>query len=143
MTTATRSAEAVWTGRLKDGNGHFISGSKVLSADYSFATRFGRQRGTNPEELIAVAHASCFSMALAFYLEQAGAPPECIRASADVVLEIGDDGPSIKGIHLRVAARVPKLSDDAFQTIAAAAKEACLVSRLLKTSILLEARLDR
>ncbi|HKA88233.1 MAG TPA: OsmC family protein [Haliangiales bacterium] len=138
-----RTAQAVWLGELRDGEGHLTTGSHVLSdARYSFTTRFGEERGTNPEELIAAAHAGCFSMALAFGLGNAGWPPASIRTAAELSLERDASGPAITGIHLSVVARVPGVGDADFQRIAEEAKRGCLVSRLLDTPITMTARLD-
>jgi osmotically inducible protein OsmC len=138
-----RTAHARWQGRLRDGQGRLSTASQALSdAKFSFPSRFESGAGTNPEELIAAAHAGCFSMALAFFLEQSGFPPENIESDAELALANESGAWQVAGIRLRVVARVPGLEDARFQEIAARAKAECLVSRLLKTDISLEATLD-
>jgi osmotically inducible protein OsmC len=138
-----RSASAVWKGGLRDGKGTISTDSGVLSdTQYSFATRFEQGRGTNPEELIAAAHAGCFAMALSNELGQAGLTPESIRASARVTLEKTDAGFAITAVHLNVSAKVPRADQRAFETAANSAKSGCPVSKVLKAPITLEARLE-
>lgn len=138
-----RSANAVWESGFSTGQGRLTTDSKVLAdARYSYPTRFGNEVGTNPEELIAAAHAGCFSMALAFFLGDAGMPPELIRTTAELSIENKSGNPTVSGIHLRVAARVPGAGDADFRRIAERAKGECLVSRLLKTEITLDAALE-
>ncbi len=138
-----RTAHATWDGRLRDGGGRFRTGSNALAdVPYSFATRFGNEVGTNPEELIAAAHAGCFSMALAFYVEKAGLLPECISTTAELSIENEKDFWNVTGVYLRVVARVPGATDSDFQTLAQQAERGCLVSRLLRADITLEARLE-
>jgi lipoyl-dependent peroxiredoxin len=139
---ATRKAKAVWTGTLSKGKGQFESGSGIIQGQYSFASRFENGKGTNPEELIAAAHAGCFSMAFAGILEQAGFPPDNIRTTAHVTIDKVGDGFSITGIALETEAKVKGIDEKTFQEKAAAAKAGCPVSRALAgTPIKLSARL--
>src|SRR5213080_1933928 len=110
-----RKASAVWKGGLKDGKGMISSTSGVLSnTPYSFTTRFENTPGTNPEELIAAAHAACFSMALSAQLGSANLTPESINTTANLTLEKLDSGWTISTVHLEVAARIPNADDAAF-----------------------------
>ena len=137
-----RSGRAQWLGTLAQGEGRLSTDSGVLHDHrYAFATRFGQEAGTNPEELIAAAHAGCYSMALAYLLAQAGAAPRRIETTASLTLQTSTEGPNVTGIHLRVEAMVDGIDTSAFERIALSAKETCLVSRLLKTDVSLEARL--
>lgn len=137
-----RKSSAVWKGGLKDGKGTISTDSGVLSENqYSFSTRFEDGKGTNPEELIAAAHAGCFSMALSGQLENAGMKAESINTTATVSLEKTDEGFSITRVHLDVGASVPGAAPDAFEKAARGAKEGCPVSRLLKAEITMEAKL--
>jgi lipoyl-dependent peroxiredoxin len=137
-----RKASAVWQGGLKDGKGTISTESGVLAnAQYSFSTRFEDGKGTNPEELIAAAHAGCFSMALSGQLGNAGLTADSINTSAAVTLEKTDAGFTITKVHLDVTAKVPGASEDAFQTAANNAKAGCPVSRLLKAEITMTASL--
>ncbi len=139
-----RSASAVWTGGLKDGRGVLSTDSRVLvEAQYSFSTRFENSPGTNPEELIAAAHAGCFSMALSAQLGNAGMQPERIKTTATVSLEKGDSGFSITGVHLNTLVKATGGSEDAFRSATNAAKEGCPVSRALRVPITLDAKLER
>jgi osmotically inducible protein OsmC len=139
-----RTASAEWKGGLKDGNGAISTESTVLSnAQYSFGTRFESGKGTNPEELIAAAHAGCFSMALSAQLGEKGIKPERIRTSAAVTLEKGEDGFAITKVHLDVVAKIPGGNQQAFQEAASGAKRGCPVSKVLKAEITMEARLDQ
>jgi lipoyl-dependent peroxiredoxin len=138
-----RNASAVWKGGLKDGKGTISTDSKVLSdTQYSFSTRFEDGVGTNPEELIAAAHAGCFSMALSGQLGQAGLTAESIRTTASVNLEKTDAGFTITSVHLDVRARVPGADGPAFEKAANNAKAGCPVSRLLKADITMNASLE-
>jgi osmotically inducible protein OsmC len=138
-----RNANAEWRGGLKDGRGTISTDSGVLeNAQYSFSTRFEDGKGTNPEELIAAAHAGCFSMALSGQLGNAGLTAESIRTTAGVKLEKTDAGFTITEVHLTVAARVPGASQEQFDTAAANAKAGCPVSRVLNAKITLEATLE-
>lgn len=137
-----RKASAVWKGGLKDGKGTLSATSGVLSnTPYSFSTRFEDQPGTNPEELIAAAHAGCFSMALSKQLADAGGKPESIETTATVKLEKTDAGFSITTVHLDLKARVGGLDQAGFQKAAEAAKAGCPVSRVLNAKISLDAKL--
>ncbi|HVE72324.1 MAG TPA: OsmC family protein [Thermoanaerobaculia bacterium] len=138
-----RKASAQWSGGLKDGKGTISTDSGVLrDAQYSFGTRFEDGIGTNPEELIAAAHAGCFSMALSGQLTNAGTPPESVRTSANVTMEKTDAGFTVTKIHLDVVARVPGIEQAAFDTAANNAKNGCPISRLLKAEITMDAKLE-
>ncbi|MFT5142627.1 MAG: osmotically inducible protein OsmC [Rhodothermales bacterium] len=138
-----RKASAEWNGTLKEGNGTITSASGVLSAtQYSFSTRFEDGIGTNPEELIAAAHAGCFSMALSGQLTAAGFNPTSIKTSAAVTLEKTDEGFTITKVHLDVVAVVPGASREAFDTAAGNAKAGCPVSRVLNAEITMDAGLE-
>jgi lipoyl-dependent peroxiredoxin len=138
-----RSASAVWKGGLKDGKGTISTQSGVLAdTQYSFSTRFEEGKGTNPEELVAAAHAGCFSMALSAQLANAGKTAESIQTEAVVTMDKTDAGPTITAVHLKVRAKVPGASPPDFQTAAEAAKSGCLISRLLKAEITMEAKLE-
>jgi osmotically inducible protein OsmC len=127
----TRTSEAQWEGPLKDGKGRFWTGSGEVSGVYSFGTRFEEQEGTNPEELIGAAHASCFSMALAGDLEKAGHRPESVRTVARVNLRKGDAGYEITGVDLDAQAQVPGIEETEFQRIAEGTRVGCPVSKAL------------
>ncbi len=130
-----RSASAVWNGSLKEGKGTISTESGVLkSAQYSFSTRFENGIGTNPEELIAAAHAGCFSMALGAQLGTADLVPDSIETTAAVTLEKTDAGFTVTKIHLTTRAKVPNASKDKFDELAKNAKEGCPISRLLKAA---------
>lgn len=138
-----RKASAVWRGGLKDGRGTISTDSGVLSdTQYSFSTRFEEGKGTNPEELIAAAHAGCFSMALSGQLGNAGLTAESINTTANVTLEKTDAGFTITAVHLDVTAKIPGAEQQAFDTAANNAKAGCPISRLLKAQITMEARLQ-
>jgi osmotically inducible protein OsmC len=139
-----RAATAVWNGTLKEGKGTISTASGVLSdAPYSFVTRFENGQGTNPEELIAAAHAGCFTMALSAQLSTINFTPDSLRTKATLTLEKLDAGWTISKIHLDVAARVPGISSSAFEAAAASAKANCPVSRLLKAEITMTASLEQ
>lgn len=139
-----RKASAVWKGGLKDGKGEFSAPSGVFSRiPYSFKTRFEDAPGTNPEELIAAAHASCFSMALSAQLGGANLTPESINTTANLKLEKVEGGFAITAIHLDVTAKVPNASDVAFQKAAENAKAGCPVSKVLNAKITMNAKLER
>lgn len=139
-----RTASAVWNGSLKEGKGTISSQSGVLSdAPYSFITRFENGKGTNPEELIAAAHAGCFTMALSAQLGTMNFTPQSLRTSAKVTLEKLDAEWTISKIHLDVSARVPGISASAFETAATSAKANCPVSRLFKAEITMDAHLEQ
>lgn len=138
-----RKASAVWRGGLKDGRGTISSDSGVLKeTQYSFSTRFENGIGTNPEELIAAAHAGCFSMALSAQLGEAKITPESIRTVATVTMDKTDAGFTITAVHLDVTAKVPGASQAAFATAANNAKAGCPVSRVLNAKITMDARLE-
>lgn len=130
-----RAATAKWNGDLKGGEGH-ISGKSGAFSDlsYSFKTRFEDEPGTNPEELIAAAHAGCFSMALSNELAKAGMSPESVETRATVTLGKDDNGPAVTDIHLEVTARVPGAEQGAFDEAANAAKAGCPISKLLRAA---------
>lgn len=137
-----RKASAVWNGALRDGKGTISTDSGVLrETQYSFSTRFENGAGTNPEELIAAAHAGCYSMALSAQLGEAGLQPERIATTATVTLEKSAEGFSITAVHLDLEARVPGADRQAFEQAANAAKSGCPVSKVLKAQITLDARL--
>jgi osmotically inducible protein OsmC len=137
-----RTADAQWEGPLQDGKGQMRFGSGAYEGQYSFASRFEEGTGTNPEELIAAAHAGCFSMALSGGLSRAGHPPTRVHTTARVHLEKGDAGFSITAIDLDTEAEVPGIDDATFQEQAATAKAGCPVSRALAAvEIRLDARL--
>ncbi len=137
-----RSASAVWRGGLKDGKGVFTTESGALkSVPYTFRTRFESDPGTNPEELIAAAHAGCFSMALSGELGKAGMSPESIETRSALTFEKTDAGFTITTIHLDVRAKVPGADPAAFQTAAENAKKGCPVSRALNAKITMTATL--
>ena len=137
-----RRASAVWNGGLKDGKGTLTTTSGVLSTTpYSFTDRFENGRGTNPEELIAAAHAGCFSMALSAELGKVGLKPESIKTEAKLTFDIGEK-PTITKIHLDVIARIPGADQAKFDTAAQNAKAGCPVSRVLKAEITMDAKLE-
>jgi osmotically inducible protein OsmC len=137
-----RKASAVWKGSLKDGKGTISSDSGVLSnTPYSFSTRFENAKGTNPEELIAAAHAGCFTMALSAQLGNAGITPESLETTASLSLDKLDAGWTVTKIHLDVSARIPGADQAAFDKAAESAKAGCPISRLLKAEITMTARL--
>ncbi len=138
-----RSASAVWHGSLKEGKGTISTQSGTLKEmQYSFATRFENGVGTNPEELIAAAHAGCFSMALSAQLTDAGIKAESIETSAIVTLDLHGAAPTVTKIHLTTKASVPGIDKAKFDELATKAKEGCPISRLLKAAeITLDAQL--
>jgi osmotically inducible protein OsmC len=138
-----RKASAVWKGGLKDGKGAVSADSGVLAGTpYSFVTRFENTPGTNPEELIAAAHAACFSMALSAQLGGANLTPSSINTTATLSLEKLDAGWAITTIHLDVVGRVPGADDGAFQKAAENAKSGCPVSKVLNAKITMTAKLE-
>lgn len=139
-----RTGSAVWKGDLKSGQGTVSTESGVLSnTQYSFATRFEDGKGTNPEELIAAAHAGCFSMALSSELGKLGATAESIRTTASLTFEKTDAGFTITAIHLETKAKVPGADKATFETATNNAKKGCPVSRVLNAEITLDATLER
>ena len=138
-----RKATAVWQGNLKGGSGTMTAPSGVMKdAPYTFATRFEDKPGTNPEELIAAAHAGCFSMALSADLEKAGLIPQRIETTAAVTLETVDGKPTVSKSHLTVKARVPGADPAKFLEVANGTKSGCPISRLLNAEITMEATLE-
>ncbi len=138
-----RTASAIWKGGLKDGKGNLSTDSGVLNnTPYSFSTRFEDVKGTNPEELIAAAHAGCFTMALSGQLGAAGFVPESLQTTAALTMDKLDAGWTITAIHLDVKAKVPGASQEAFQAAASTAKANCPVSRVLNAKITLDASLE-
>lgn len=138
-----RSASAVWQGGIKDGQGQTSTESGIISnAPYSFSNRFEKNQGTSPEELLAAAHASCYSMALSLVLGESSLTPEKIETSATVTVEPDDINFGVKNVHLVVHANVPGADKATFDAAANGAKEGCPVSRLFNTEITLEATLD-
>lgn len=138
-----RQASAIWQGDLKTGKGTVSSESGVLSkAQYAFGTRFENGPGTNPEELIAAAHAGCFTMALSAQLGDAGLVAEKLETTATVTLEKRDAGWTVTQIHLDVAGKVPKADAGTWEKATQIAKAGCPISRLLNTTITMAAKLD-
>ena len=136
-----RKASAVWQGDLKGGKGTVSTESGVLSnTQYSFTTRFENGKGTNPEELIAAAHAGCFSMALSAELGKAGITPERIDTTASLNFEKQDAGWSVTGINLQTNVKLASGDRSKFDAAANAAKTGCPISRLLNTRITLDAK---
>lgn len=142
MATFDRGARAAWQGGGKEGKGQLTTDSGVLKAtSYSATSRFGDQSGTNPEELIAAAHAGCFAMALAFGLEQAGFAPDTLDVQATVTVQSADPGFKITKSALVLKASVPGISADKFKELADGAKENCPVSKVLNAQVTLDASL--
>ena len=138
-----RKASAVWRGGLKDGKGTISSESGVLKeTPYSFSTRFENGIGTNPEELIAAAHAGCFSMACSAELGKAGITPESIHTTANITMDKTDAGWTVTESHLDVAAKIPGVDPAKFTAAANAAKAGCPISRLLKANVTMDAKLE-
>ncbi len=138
-----RKASAEWRGDLKTGKGVVSTESGALAAKpYSFTTRFENEKGTNPEELIAAAHAGCFTMALSGELGKAGLVPEELKTTATVSLDKLDAGWTVTESHLEVVGKIPGASADAFRAAAEAAEKGCPISRLLNTKITMEAKLE-
>ena len=137
-----RYADAQWNGDLQSGKGSISTPQSGLfdAQNFSFKTRFGDEKGTNPEELLAAAHAGCFSMALSAVLGKEGYTPESIRTRAEATMEPGmDPGPTITGITLVLTAKVPGIDEATFQQIANAAKAGCVISRALAVPVTLQA----
>lgn len=138
-----RSAQAKWQGDLKTGSGMLSAASGILAnTPYSFHTRFEDGKGTNPEELLAAAHAGCFTMALSAQLGQAGLTPENLETSCTITLEKKDGNFAITESHLQLKARVPGATREAFDKAVQAAKTGCPVSKLFNTNITLDAQLE-
>jgi lipoyl-dependent peroxiredoxin len=139
-----RTASAVWSGALKDGKGSISTQGGVLSnTPYSFSTRFENAKGTNPEELIAAAHAGCFTMALSAQLGTMNFTPQTLHTTATLTFEKLEAGWTISKIHLDVAGRVPGISAEAFQSAAKSAETNCPVSRVLRAEITMNASLEQ
>ncbi|HRO11007.1 OsmC family peroxiredoxin [Amaricoccus sp.] len=131
----TRTGSAVWSGGLKDGKGTLSTESGALAdVNYSFAKRFGDEKGTNPEELVGAAHAACYAMQLSGVLGEANLVADEIRASSAVTGKM-DNGFTITSVHLTVKAKIPGASEEAFQAAAQKAKEICPISKLLHGSV--------
>ena len=138
-----RKASAVWKGDLKNGKGAISTNSGVLSnTQYSFSTRFEDGAGTNPEELVAAAHAGCFSMALSAQLANAGMVAESINTAATLTMEKLKTGWTVTEINLDVSAKIPGAERSTFETAAKNAKEGCPISRLLNAKITMDAKLQ-
>ena len=138
-----RNASAEWKGGLKDGKGTISTDSGVLSnTQYSFSTRFEDGIGTNPEELIAAAHAGCFSMALSGQLGNAGMTADSINTTASVTLDKVEGGFAITTVHLEIKAKIPGADKDAFMTAANNAKAGCPISKVLNAEITMNAELE-
>jgi osmotically inducible protein OsmC len=137
-----RKARAIWRGSGRDGNGDLSTDSGVLAnTPYSFRTRFESEKGTNPEELLAAAHAGCFTMALAFRLQQAGYTPTELNTEAAVILQQDKESFRISRSALTLRASVPNLDPDTFARLAQDAEQNCPVSRVLRAEITLDAKL--
>jgi osmotically inducible protein OsmC len=138
-----RNASAVWRGGLKDGKGTVSTESGVLSSTpYNFRMRFENEKGTNPEELIAAAHAACFSMALSAQLGNAGMTADSIETTATVTLEKVGEGFSVTSSHLKTAVKIPGADQAKFEKAANDAKAGCPISKLLNATITLDATLN-
>lgn len=138
-----RKASAVWQGDLKTGKGNISTESGVLQdTQYSFSTRFEDGKGTNPEELIAAAHAGCFTMALSNQLGELGLKAESLNTTATVTLEKLDTGFAITEVHLNLTARIPQADEAKFNKAVEAAKTGCPISKLFNTKITLESKLE-
>ena len=138
-----RKASAEWQGDLKTGKGLVSTESGVLrSTPYSFTTRFEGEKGTNPEELIAAAHAGCFTMALSGELGKTSLVAESLRTTATVTMEKVEAGWTVVESHLEVAGKVPGATEESFRSAAQAAEKGCLISRLLNAKITMEAKLE-
>ncbi len=138
-----RKASAIWRGGLKNGRGNLSTESGVLrETPYSFSTRFENEMGTNPEELIAAAHAGCFAMAFSAELGKAGIMPDSISATATVTLDKTDAGWAVTASHLDVTAKIPGADKTQVLGIANVAKLGCPISRLLRANVTMEARLE-
>jgi len=140
-----RTAEAVWHGDLQNGKGALSTPQSGLFTDqnYSFKTRFGDEKGTNPEELLATAHAGCFSMALSAVMTKAGVTPDTIQTRAEVTMEPGmDPGPTITGVNLVVSAKAPGVDEATFKQYVDAAKAGCVISRALSVPVTVQSTLQ-
>lgn len=137
-----RHGSARWQGGIKDGKGMISTQSTALNDyPYGFASRFEGKPGTNPEELIAAAHAGCFTMALSLILGEAGLTAEYMETTAEVTLEQVEGGYAITSVHLKLKAKIPGANQQTFENLSGKAKAGCPVSKLLKAEITLEAEL--
>jgi osmotically inducible protein OsmC len=137
-----RSASAVWRGGLKDGKGSVSTDSGALSSvPYNFRMRFENEKGTNPEELVAAAHAACFSMALSLFLGEAGMTAESIETTATVTLAQVEGGFAVTSSHLQTNVKIPNVDRAAFQNAVETAKSGCPISKLLNATITMDAKL--
>jgi osmotically inducible protein OsmC len=137
-----RSASAVWKGGLQSGKGTVSTESGVLSnTPYTFKMRFENEKGTNPEELVAAAHAACFSMALSLFLGEAGMTADSIETRASVTLDRVEGGFAVTSSHLETSVMIPNADQAAFQKAAETAKSGCPISKLLNTTITMDAKL--
>ncbi|HLI92142.1 MAG TPA: OsmC family protein [Puia sp.] len=137
-----RTATAVWNGSGKDGKGNLTTQSTTLKqTQYSYKSRFEEGVGTNPEELIAAAHAGCYAMALAFALQNAGFTPDSLETTSTITLDVSGQAPTITASHLVLKAKIPGISKDKFQELAHGAEKGCPVTRVLKAEVSLEATL--
>ena len=137
-----RTATAVWSGSGKDGNGNLTTQSTTLNkTQYSYKTRFEQGVGTNPEELIAAAHAGCFTMALAFQLQGAGFTPESLETTATINFDFATPPPTITQSALVITGKVPGITNEKFQELVKTAEQGCVVSRVLKCEITSQATL--
>ncbi|MBS0189316.1 MAG: OsmC family protein [Planctomycetes bacterium] len=143
MPTIKRTAQAQWNGSIKEGAGTLSApGGALKNTPYSFASRFESGNGTNPEELIAAAHAGCFTMALSFFMANAGITPTHLATTATLSMEQVGGGWQIQAIHLDVTGTVPGIDAAKFQQLASDAKANCPVSKVLNAKITLEAKLS-
>jgi osmotically inducible protein OsmC len=134
----TRRANASWEGGLKGGKGQFSGESGAIAASYSFLTRFGDTKGSNPEELLAAAEAACFSMALSAQLEGRGTPSSKVETAAACTVEKVGDAFQVTKMHLTVQVSAPGISDADFQTVVAATKDGCPISKVMKGNVPIE-----
>lgn len=133
----TRHASATWEGGLRGGKGSFSGESGTIGGNYAFSTRFGEEKGSNPEELLAAAEAACYSMALSAQLEGRGTPATKVETSAACTVEKVNDAFTVTTMKLTVRATVPGISNDDFQTVAAATKDGCPISKAIKGNVAL------
>jgi len=137
-----RTATAVWNGSGKDGKGNITTQSTTLNkTQYSYKSRFEEGVGTNPEELIAAAHAGCFTMALAFALQAAGLTADSLETTSTITLDVSGTAPTITSSHLELKAKIPGIDNAKFQEIAKGAEQGCPVTRVLKAEVTLDATL--
>ena len=141
MASFTRKGESVWTGSGKEGTGQLTGESGAISVPYSLAKRFGEEKGTNPEELVALAHAGCFNMALAVQLSGAGHTPDKLTTTAAVTVEKEGEGFTVRSSALTLKAEIPGISEDEFRNLAEGAKANCPISKLLNAEVTLDATL--